>query len=189
MEPHFLTNDKIMFYKYIDKSNVYFEYGSGGSTYQASLRSNISKIFSVENDKTWFNKVEQSINSNNITYFYNQMNTIKDSWGYPGPDTTDFQKKKYSDYIRLIKNPKTIDLILIDGRFRVACCLKCFDKINQDCFIIFDDFLNRPQYHIVLDYYEIIEKTIDNTMVVLQKKNHIKNIPDELIQKYELNPE
>ncbi len=78
---------------------------------------------------------------------------------------------------------------MIDGRFRVACCLKCFDKINQDCLIIFDDFLNRPQYHIVLDYYEIIEKTIDNTMVVLQKKNHIKNIPDELIQKYELNPE
>jgi hypothetical protein len=189
MEPHFLTNDKIMFYKYIDKSNVYFEYGSGGSTYQASLRSNISKIYSVESDKTWFNKVEQSIVSNNITYFYNEMNTIQNSWGYPGPDTTDFQKKKYSDYIRLIKNPKTIDLILIDGRFRVACCLKCFDKINQDCFIIFDDFLNRPQYHIVLDYYEIIEKTIDNTMVVLQKKNHIKNIPDELIQKYELNPE
>ena len=117
------------------------------------------------------------------------MNIIKDSWGYPEPDTTDFQKKKYSDYIRLIKNAKTIDLILIDGRFRVACCLKCFDKINQDCFIIFDDFLNRPQYHIVLDYYEIIEKTIDNTMVVLQKKSHIKNIPDELIEKYELNPE
>ena len=57
MEPHFLTNDKIMFYKYIDKSNVYFEYGSGGSTYQASIRSNISKIYSVESDKTWFNKV------------------------------------------------------------------------------------------------------------------------------------
>ena len=49
MLPHLSPNDMKMFYKYLDKSIVYFEYGSGGSTYQASIRSNIQKIYSVEN--------------------------------------------------------------------------------------------------------------------------------------------
>ena len=44
MEPCFAgENDKKMFYKYLDNTNVYFEYGSGGSTYQASIRKNITK--------------------------------------------------------------------------------------------------------------------------------------------------
>ena len=48
MNPHLSKNDKKMFYKYLDKANVYFEYGSGGSTYQASIKNNIKKIYSVE---------------------------------------------------------------------------------------------------------------------------------------------
>jgi hypothetical protein len=68
----------------------------------------------------------------------------------------------------------------------VACCLKCFDIINSDCFIAFDDFLNRIEYHIVLNFYNIIERTIDNRMVILQKKKGIDFIPEELIEKYEL---
>ena len=35
---------------------------------------------------------------------------------------------------------KEIDLVFIDGRFRIACCLKCFDIISDNCYIAFDDF-------------------------------------------------
>ena len=64
--------------------------------------------------------------------------------------------------------------------------LKCFNIIDNDCLIAFDDFLTRPYYHIILNYYEIIDKTDDNCMVILKKKNDIHNIPNELIEKYEL---
>ena len=50
MEPNLSKNDKKLFYKYLDNTNVYFEYGSGGSTYQASIRKNIKTIYSVESD-------------------------------------------------------------------------------------------------------------------------------------------
>jgi hypothetical protein len=43
MEPLMLENDKQMFYKYLDKATHYFEFGCGGSTYQAVLRQNIKK--------------------------------------------------------------------------------------------------------------------------------------------------
>jgi predicted O-methyltransferase YrrM len=80
---------------------------------------------------------------------------------------------------------QSIDLVFIDGRFRVACCLKCYNVIKDDCLIIFDDFLNRPYYHIVLDYFDIVDNTVDNRMVVLKKKQGLQ-IPQEIIDKYEM---
>jgi len=98
------------------------------------------------------------------------MDTRPNNWGHPGENSTLRQKINYSNHITLldekIKNKKEIDFVMIDGRFRVACCLKCFSIINNDCLIAFDDFLKRQEYHIVLKFYDIIEKTSDNNMVI-----------------------
>ena len=189
MEPHLSKNDKIIFYKYLDNTNIYFEYGSGGSTYQASIRKNIKTIYSVESDITWLKKLNQTIKNPNINYIYNEMDTKPNTWGHPGKKATNIQKINYSNQIRKLSKEEqdSIDLVLIDGRFRVACCLKCYDIIKDNCLIMFDDFLNRPQYHIVLEYFDIIKKTQDNRMVILKKKKNV-NIPKELIEKYELDP-
>jgi protein O-GlcNAc transferase len=188
MEPSFKIKDKQMFYKYLNKCKIYFEYGSGGSTYQASIRYNITKIFSVESDKEWLNFLKQKITSKNVIHLFNEMNVQPKTWGHPGPNSTQAQHINYSNHIRnlTLEEQKSINLILIDGRFRVACCLKCFDIINQDCLIVFNDFLDRPTYHVVLDYYDIINNTTDNSMVILKKKKGIECIPEELIKQYEL---
>lgn len=188
MEPCLSNIDKQMFYKYLNMKTVYFEFGSGGSTYQAALRPNIKKIYSVESDLEWSNKLKNILGTDNkITFIYNEMNTKPNNWGYPGPNSSDIQKKNYSNQILFLsENERTkVDLILIDGRFRVACCLKCFEVMNNDCVIAFDDFLNRSYYHEVLKFYDIIEKTQDNRMVILKKKKDINSIPKELIEKYE----
>ena len=141
-----------MFYKYLDNANNYFEYGSGGSTYQASIRKNIKSIYSVESDIFWQKKLKRIINKANITYIFNEMDTQPNNWGNPGKEATNEQKINYSSHMGFLNKTqqKSLDLVLIDGRFRVACCLKCYDIINENCLIAFDDFLNRPQYHIVL---------------------------------------
>ena len=186
--PHFSPNDRIMYYKYLDKSKYYFEFGSGGSTYQASIRNNIYSIICVESDIEWLNKLKEIVNNTpKINFKYCNMNTLPNTWGNPGPNSTEKDWIEYSDVItkideRLLSN---LDLVLIDGRFRVACCLKCYNHINNNCIIIFDDFLDRPYYHVVLEYFDIIEQTTDNKMVVLKKKIG-KNIPKELIAKYEI---
>lgn len=187
MEVWLAENDKHMFLRYLDKCTHYFEFGSGGSTYEASKRDNIKNIYSVESDREWHNKLKTIIqNKANITFIHNEMDTKPNTWGYPGNNSTPEQKKRYSDQIVLLDESKTsdIDLIFIDGRFRVACCLKCFDQINDECIIAFDDFLNRQFYHVVLKYYDIIEKTIDNRMVILKKKKNVL-VPREEIIKYE----
>ena len=191
MIPELRANDVKMFYRYLDNSTVYFEYGSGGSTYQANLKPNIQKIYTVESDKTWMDKLNSVITNNSkITYIYNEMGTKPHTWGYTSGRCLKTDLINYSEHMRnlSIEERSKIDLVMIDGRFRVACCLKCFDIINDECYIIFDDFLNRKNYHVVLDYYDIIEKTEDKRMVVLRKKNNV-SIPDELIKKYELIPD
>lgn len=188
LEPLFLKNDKDMFYRYLSKATNYFEYGSGGSTYEASLRDNLMKIYSVESDLVWHTKLKKSINNKAVQFIYSEMYTKPDTYGNPGPESSRDDWIKYSSQISYLdsRDSNVIDFILIDGRFRVACCLKCFDLINSECFIAFDDFLNRYQYHIVLDYYDIIDKTADNRMVILKKKSNI-SVPKELIEKYELD--
>ena len=183
-------NDKIMFYRYLDKATSYFEYGSGGSTYQATNRENIIKIYSVESDKKWFDKLKRKIKSDKIVSIHNEMDSHPNNLGYPGEKSTAEQRASYSNQITNLSDEeqKKIDFILIDGRFRVACCLICFGVINSDCLIAFDDFLNRKHYHIVLNYYEVVEKTLDKRMVILKKKCDIASVPDDIIRQYIEDP-
>ena len=72
-----------MFYRHLENVNVYFEYGSGGSTYQASIRNNIKYIYSVESDPLWHQKLQQVINNPNTSnIIFNEMDTRPRSAGY-----------------------------------------------------------------------------------------------------------
>lgn len=88
LEPLFLKNDKDMFYRYLSKATNYFEYGSGGSTYQASLRDNLIKIYSVESDLLWHTKLKKSINNKAVKFIYSEMYTKPDTYGNPGPESS-----------------------------------------------------------------------------------------------------
>jgi len=183
MEPAIKSLDKILFYKYLDKATHYMEFGSGGSTYQASIRDNIKSICTVESDLEWAKKLQAKITHPSIQYNFIDIQTLPNSWGHPGKSCSKGDMKKYSD----VKVPSETDLILIDGRFRVACCLKLIGQINNDCIVVFDDFLNRPHYHVILDYFTILEQTENKSLVVLQWK--VGSVPSlELINKYECIP-
>jgi hypothetical protein len=190
MEPLLKNNDKKMFYNLLNKCKVYFEYGSGGSTYQASIRENIQKIYSVESDGEWHNKLKSIIKNKRVNYIYSEIENKPNTWGYPGKNATEEQKINYSNQLNnlTLDEKLSIDLLFIDGRFRVACCLKCFNIVSENCIIVFDDFIPRKNYYIVLDYFDIVNKTQDNNTVVLQKKKNITHIPESIIKEYELDP-
>ena len=155
MEPYLKSNDLTMFFKYLDNAKVYLEYGSGGSTYQASIRNNIKSIFSIESDERWHDKLKAIIKDNSQTkYIHRDINTLPNSWGHPGPKCSDTQRKLYSEF-PIIDDDVHIDLVLIDGRFRVACCLKLFKNISNNCIVCFDDFFFQGN-NIILFYSFLI---------------------------------
>ena len=51
MKPWLGNHDINMYYNILNNAKIYFEFGSGGSTYQAFIRDNIEKIYTVENKK------------------------------------------------------------------------------------------------------------------------------------------
>jgi hypothetical protein len=171
MEPHLAPLDKRMFYRYLDQAHHYLEFGSGGSTFQACMTSNIESIESVESDARWHEKVARSLDSTaraKSTLHLVDLSCQPGTWGYPGKECPAAQMSKYS-------NPPTdahmVDLVLIDGRFRVACCLKLFPLISDDCRIVFDDFIPRKSsYNAVLNFFEVVDSTSDERMVVLKKR-------------------
>jgi hypothetical protein len=257
MKPAFTEKDLKLFNKYINISTNYFEFGSGGSTFQVYKKNNIQKIYSVESSNDWINIIIKELKcknyetngnytkrlnffdinfetkighlglpifkiNDNINFLLSVENTSinginiiddklvngkilqiknkspydnliryenKEKWIHPklirtldNNITNNFNK--YSDtIIKLHENtaPK-LDLILIDGRFRVMCALKSYKVIDDNCVVLIDDFLNRKSYHLLLDYYDIIEK--GDRMVALKKKENIK-ISDDLLKKYE----
>ena len=122
-----------------------------------------------------------------INFIHSELDTQPNTWGNPGKNCTNIQKINYSNQIRNLSQEEQndIDLVLIDGRFRCACCMKCYDIIKDDCFIAFGHFFTRPHYHVVLNFFDIVEKTKDNGMVILKKKKK-KNIPKKFIKKFKL---
>ncbi len=183
IEPMLPPAEKALYYKYLDKATNYLEYGSGGSTYNAVLRNNIKKIVSVESDKSWYNKMNSMINNSKLIYKYIELNAKSNNYG--NPDNVSFDvMKKYPSVIEEYKDIK-FDLILIDGRFRVACALICFKYIDNNCFVIVDDMIGRDYYNEIYNYYDKVETA--GKMVVLKKTN--MNEPSNfLINKYIVDP-
>jgi hypothetical protein len=183
----FKNNDIKLFNKYINTSKYYLEFGSGSSTYHASLKTNLKKIIVVENDIHWFHRVNDFMKNNKkFINLYIDIKTSPNNWGYPINDLDKTNWVSYSNIIKIL-NPnllEQLDLILIDGRFRIACILKLHNYINNNCIILFNNFFERTVYNIILNYYDIIENSEDNSMAVLKKK--INNSPSQdIIKNYE----
>ena len=73
------------------------------------------------------------------------------------------------------------DVILIDGRFRVACALDIFNKIKEDTIILIHEFF-RPQYLIIEKYYDYIYHW--DTLYMFKKKLNINKISLDIQKNY-----
>ena len=176
-KPYMYDNELREFSYFMKSSNIYFEFGSGGSTNLASYYK--VKTYSVESDINWHNKIKL----NNISAIYITIDLKTKDLGYPGKDTTVDDWKKY---IQAYKNEYNADIILIDGRFRVACALDIFSKIGKDTLVLIHDY-DREYYHIIENYY-IKVKTWERLSAFFKNPN-ITDIPKEIYDKYIFIPE
>ena len=174
-------DSNFFFLKELKKSKFYFEYGSGSSTLVAD---ELNKSYiSVELDNVFYNLMYNKIKKkNNI-----KLSNIGPVGEYSYPI---FKiKSKIINYVQSIdkysKNKNFPDLILIDGRFRVACCLNLlkFKKIIKNkTKIILDDYKNREEYHILQEFFSI--KKIGRLGILKAKKNNNTNKVKFLLNKY-----
>ena len=83
---------------------------------------------------------------------------VTGTWGYPikFKNVGDDQLARFAAYSDM---PPTLrpDLILIDGRFRVACALKCIKALGDDTgwVIVVDDYVDRTGYHVIEEFAQL----------------------------------
>lgn len=188
-------NERELFVKSISESKEYLEFGSGGSTFIV-LRTTKANVVSIESDINWINHMRD----NKTIFEEEQFCRLKfvhidigeiSSMGMPKDKSKIETYPKYSEEIFKILDKNKIDkidTILIDGRFRVACTLNTILNCNKNTKIIIHDFFNREEYHIVLNYLDIIEKA-DTLGIFKLKENINKDEISKLIEQYKYNPQ
>lgn len=156
--PFMSAAERRLFKKTLECATRYFEFGSGGSTVWAVQQGLI--VEGVESDDKWVNALKQRLGSACRVAAVDIGPT--GDWGYP---TSSSSIDKFPDYSRAIhQHEMAFDLVLVDGRFRVACILAAIQHIfrwhsePQSARLFIHDFWNRQQYHTVLEFLEPIER-------------------------------
>jgi len=150
----FSRNDAL-FKRVLKNVKIYGEYGCGKSTVWV-LRNTNAQVFSVDTSRYWINEVAQDDIENNARLMIKHVDLgdVGD-YGYP----IDYSKSDffnlYTDF--LWHQDEKPNVVLIDGRFRVCCFLTSLKFADEGTHIIFDDYINRPEYHIVEKYVERVE--------------------------------
>jgi hypothetical protein len=134
--------------KWLNEEKMVFEWGSGGSTLYFS--SKVKKIFSIEHNSEWFNRINLIIQNKkikNVDYrllepvIGNNVDKI-----YLSSDDN-YKEKNFLNYCKAInKFPNNyFDLIVIDGRARDGCIKESLLKIKEEGIIILDNS-DRKEY-------------------------------------------
>ena len=91
---------------------------------------------------------------------------------------------KIKNYIQAYDKKYEADIILINGKYKVACALDIFDKITQNTLIVIDSDQNfkKDENKEILNYFNKIEDW--DSLIVFNKKQDIKLIPINIYNKY-----
>ncbi len=118
IKPHMTDQELQLFHEHIVDVKHYYEYGMGGSTVYMHEHTTAT-IDSVDCSAVWIERVTKFLmNSKRLTPVHVDIGPIR-MWGYPTDQSKKHNWPEYSSCIN--KSTHVPDVVLIDGRFRVAC--------------------------------------------------------------------
>jgi hypothetical protein len=180
--PHFCDQGKAAFVDAIQNTETYLEYGSGGSTVFA--HGYVTNLISVDSDRDVLKAVEGRLSrrvsstAKRTALLHANIGLTKE-WGYPV-----FTKRNATRAARWVayaqapwaylhQHKLQPDMILIDGRFRVACVLESLINLQHEsrCRIFVDDYLSRPEYSVVERFAELVD--MKGRMAALRKRTNL----------------
>ena len=167
-----MTSEEIsLFHETLSKADAYLEFGIGGSTAFAVQLTNLRCLKGIESSQDWIDRVSAEPHTAAALAEHRLDLVFVDI----GP-TTSYGNPAYpepsSDILKLFPTYSTQTLtscggqpvkhhvVLVDGRFRVACFLHALLSINPEdgsnTQILIHDY-GRTGYHVVEDFADIVE--------------------------------
>jgi hypothetical protein len=163
--PHFEPEALEYFKSRVITGHLYMEYGSGGSTVLAARAG--ARVISVETDPHYLQSVSKKVAAtapDTHTDLIHADIGLTREWGRPvltRPTT-----HRVAAWTRYLEAPWALpqladrrpDVILVDGRFRVAAALTCLKHLGADdrSEILFDDYVGRPHYRDVEKFMPVV---------------------------------
>ena len=142
--------DDAAFKSLLPQTATYAEYGVGKSSLWVLANTHAS-ILAVDTSEYWIDQVRGKAGES--------ASRFDIDWVDLGPIGWAGRPKNYARraaFQRYIESPWNRDrkpeVILVDGRFRVACFLYSLMKADAGTTIFFDDYKDRHHYHIVEEF-------------------------------------
>jgi hypothetical protein len=162
-KPHMPAALVSLLTRQLSRSQCFLEYGAGGST-RLAVELGVRNVFSVESDAEFARAVRRTVEAEAKAKGIRTHMVIANigatrEWGYP-VDNSMFRKwPLYSTTVwrKIEEEGLAPDLVLVDGRFRVACFLVCLLKARPGTMILLDDYEPRR------DRYGIVERYVTPT--------------------------
>ena len=140
--------EDLLFRQLMHSCTTYGEYGIGLSTITA-FQEYQCDITAVDTSQEWINAVARrgvNLEDKRVDIQWIDVGPLSD-WGRP---TSYAKSSAFPQYAASIWERESLpDLVLIDGRFRVACFLKSLLSGTPGTRILFDDYTARIHYHVV----------------------------------------
>jgi hypothetical protein len=180
-EAPFFDEQSTEFFKgVIAETRNYLEYGSGGSSLLAHR--SVQNLVSVESDRRFLRAVQRKLALQPLgaeTVLIHVNIGLTEDWGKPVfTKATQRRLRRWKKYAQApwahCRNRNLEpDLILVDGRFRVACALESLLNLRagNPCRILIDDYISRPHYNVIEEVADLIE--MQGRMAVFQQTRNM----------------
>lgn len=171
-----MTDSEIQAYSDLlqNASNI-VEFGIGGSTLMAVEATNIQTINSVESDKAWVEKltghpaIAGAVKCGRLRLHQIDIGPTS-KWGKPNGKPTAAWREYYEAIWRLA-DVDQLDLVFIDGRFRVQCALMAAISCRAGTRVVIHDYFTRPYYQEIEAFLDYVAKA--DSLVVFAAKAEV----------------
>lgn len=149
------------------KTFKYFEFGCGGSTERVLRNTNLT-VVSVDSSKEWICKVQSRIDTLGVQDRFRSVHVDIGSLREFGHPKDEGRIDAWPTYPATFLPHRDADIVMVDGRFRVACALVAILEATRRPWILFHDFWDRPQHHVILPLVDVIDR--GETLLVARAK-------------------
>lgn len=174
-KPHLNNRELMALLSLLSNDTIFFETGSGCSTIIAKFFA--KKTYAIEGCKKFYEYGIENGLKNNI--IFKDLKPDNPTWSFPGKKSN---LKDWKNYFQSYKKEYNADVILIDGRFKVATAMDIFNKIRNDTIVLLHEYNIRPSYYIIEKYYKYIYHW--GSLFVFIKRTEIDEIPLDIQKKY-----
>jgi len=170
--------EKALLEKLLSKATSYVEFGAGGSTVLATSFDNLKRIDVVESDPDWVeglqkrHDIQKGVKTGKLNFHLVDIGRTG-AWGFPKDQSEQGKWHAYPDAGADVVKSSGTDLVLVDGRFRVACFLKALKASKPQTIIAIHDYVNVTacKYTAVAQFAEVIEH--EKKLWVFRRKEKI----------------